>query len=196
MKTHKTLLLCFCIVIFILITFFYIVKNHQKTSFKSNQEALDEINNLLGPLEAQNISQNDFLVLKDLVKDDKHASGEIIELIALSDYKEYSHVGHGIGFLYEYLKTGKERNCPGHSLSHYYVYMKHGNYDLASDNLREAKNSVSKWEKLEETHNSTYLNEQDYFAYKKVVEESIKNINKGNSTVSNDFISYIAEAPC
>ena len=188
--TKNKLLLSILLIalIFFLFAFNYLIfpsgniKNKENNSIIENNETLNEINRLLLPLASKTITESDFTKLKTLAKSDSYATDELEELTVLTKYKEYSHVGHGLGFLYEYIKTGKEQICPGHNLAHYYVFTKHGENELAQNNLNEARQNIPDFGP------SAY--------YKMLFENTLASINAGNTTATNDQISELADAPC
>ncbi len=141
---------------------------------------LSEIDRLLLPVANQNISENDFEKLEELVKNDELAHHEVEELIVLARYKEYSHIGHGLTFLYKYVKSGEEAVCPGHQLAHYYVFNKHGETHLAEHVFEEAEESIEG------------LNATDYHLFVSHL-DAIKN---GNSETTEEEISELADAAC
>ncbi len=161
-----------------------------------DSKTLKEIDRLLLPLDTKTLTEIDLNDLKEMVKSDEYASREVEELILLTKYKEYSHVGHGLAFLYEYVQTGEEPVCPGHLLSHYYVFIKHGEIDTANDNLAEAKATIPEWKNIELTKNETYLAEINYSSYVEKFNFNINKIEGGNSTATEEEISDLADAPC
>jgi hypothetical protein len=183
------------VIILVLVVVFFVYKFNSK-SIIGNQSILDEVNRLLIPLQNGNITSSDFNNLAGLVKSDSYASSEVHELIVLAEYNETSHIGHGLGFLYDYVKTGIQPVCPGHSLSHYYVFLNHGESQLASDNLLDAKSHMEEWQTLEEAKNSSYLEQVNYTYYKSLLNQTITSIDSGNSTSSDDLISILSDAPC
>lgn len=199
MKTNanlKIVSIILILVIVFLITSF--LRNHtsQEKNITGNQEILTEINRLLGPLEARNMSEKDFVHLQELVEGNEAGEHEVEELVTLTNYQEYSHIGHGLGSLYEYVKTGEEPICPGHLLSHYYVFMNHNEEHLAEENFEEAQEQLEEWNTRMQAHNESYLEDKNYTYYKGLFEESVIHIESGNSSVSNEYISALANAPC
>jgi len=168
----------------------------KNSDLTGNEAVIKEINRLLLPLDAKTLTESDFDTLKELVKKDSYASEEVEELILLTKYKEYSHVGHGLGFLYSYIISGKEPICLGHLLSHYYVFMKHGEEKVAEDNFMEAKNKFIEWKEIEEAHNENYRAEINYTSFKELFSKAIDSIDSGNSVTSDDEIDSLAEASC
>lgn len=193
MERRNLLILLFAVLIVVIfVSVFYSRENR----FVGNKAVLNEIDRLLLPVSNGSINGSDFSLLKKLARNDRYASGEVDELILLANHGEYSHVGHGLGFLYEYSKTGKVSICPGHSLSHYYVFLRDGENSSAQDNLNDAGMSLQKWESVEESHGPSYLNENNYSFYKTLIENSIGSIKSGNNSISNESISNLADAPC
>ena len=198
----------FLFIIIILISVFFLIKiifldnkpsDIPKSTNKTiigNASILSEIDRLLFPLYYRNITKNDFSKLKEQVKEDAYAANETEELIILTNYKEYIHVGHGLAFLHNYVKTGKEQICPGHLLSHYYVFLKHNETTYANSNLKEAKEKLPEWQQVEESHNQTYLTAQNYTFYKNILNQILVQIDKGNSTISDKDIFTLTAAPC
>ena len=109
------------ILIIILVNVFY----KEPQSIIGNEEVLAEIDRLLVPLSQEAITKNDFDTLSELTKNDEYTKQEVKELAALAKYEEYSHIGHGLTSLHDYIKTGEEEICPGHSLAHYYIFIRH-----------------------------------------------------------------------
>jgi len=192
MRKNKLLVLFLLIVIFSIIFLF----NFNKSQVVGNEKIISEINHLLIPLESKTLTENDFSKLKEMVKSDSIASDEVNELILLAKYKEYSHIGHGLGFLYDYIKTGKKPICPGHSLSHYYVFFSHGEIETANSNLEEAKTNFPIWNSKMISYNETFRSEQNYTMYSNLINSSLGKIKNGNNNASDVEISNLAEAPC
>ncbi len=186
-KENLILTLGFIIILLIIITSTILINQNKEQNTEKiigNTSILSEIDKLLLPLSTQNITESDFNKLKDLTKNDGYASSEVNELIILTKYKEYSHIGHGLGFLYEYIKTGKQPICPGHNLAHYYIFKRHDEINLAEENLKEAKEYI---ETLPVDYDQSY---------KTLFEKTIQNIDSRNNTTSDDKISNLSEAPC
>jgi len=192
MLKNWLLILSSLILIFLIVFLF----NFNKISVIGNKKIITEINHLLIPTESKTITENDFSKLKGMVKSDSIASDEINELILLAKYKEYSHIGHGLGFLYDYIKTGKKPICPGHSLSHYYVFFGHLEIETAKSNLAEAKSNFPIWDSKMISYNETFRSEQNYTFYSSLINSSLSRIETGNNNASDLEISNLAEAPC
>ena len=184
------------IVLSLLIYSGYYLSHIKESKVVGNEEILKEINRILLPISNLNVTPNDFSTLKNMVKKDGYAKNEVGELILLAKYKEYSHIGHGIGFLYQYVKTGNESICPGHLLSHYYIFIKHNENETANDNLNEVIALEQKWNGLMEKKNTSYLTEVNYTYYRGIISENIKEINLGNSSASEEQIGVLSEVPC
>lgn len=185
------------VLIYFIAILFLLLKNlNSQTSIAGNQAVMDEINRLLIPLGSKNITEADFSTLKNLVKNDNYAGGEVDEMILLAKYKEYPHIGHGLGFLYNYEKTGKEPVCPGHLLSHYYVFLKHGENDSANDNLKEAKSAFGEWKSGMASKSDSYLMENNYTFYSELINFSLAKIDFGNNNITSEEISDLSDAPC
>lgn len=161
-----------------------------------NTEAINEINRLLLPVSNGNITEKDFDRLKVLTENDEHASNEVNEMILLAKYNESTHIGHSLGFLYEYIKTGEESICPGHSLSHYYVFLKHGEFEVAKDSLEEAILNFDVWKSREEVKSNESLKEINYTFYLNLINSSMNNIENGNNSISEEDVINLADAPC
>ncbi len=198
MTKNKSLLyaLIFIFLIALIIVLIFNLSPKKNTSIIGNQNILTEINRLLGLNYYQNITVSDFEKIKAMVKGDDYATNELNELVLLAKYKEYSHIGHGLGFIYEYVKTGNQSICPGHSLSHYYVFLRHGENSSAQNNLQEAESNFPVWQSAEQSKNKTYLSDINYTYYNLLINSSIQNINLGNSSASDDYISNLSDAPC
>ncbi len=198
MKTNANLKIVSIIIIIVIVFLISSFIKHytQEKNITGNKEILTEINRLLGPLEARNMSEKDFVHLQALVEGNNNGEHEVEELVTLATYQEYPHIGHGLGFLYEYVKTGEEPICPGHLLSHYYVFMNHNEEHLAEENFEEAQEQLTEWNTRMLTHNETYLQDKNYTYYKEFFEETILSIENGNSTVNKEYISELANAPC
>ncbi|MBX4212178.1 hypothetical protein KW787_01835 [Candidatus Pacearchaeota archaeon] len=171
----KTLLVLLIIALIALDVIFFSVFKKSNTPVVGNKDILNEIDRLLLPVDSQNITEKDFGTLTKMVRSDKYASGEVNEIVTLAKYKEYAHIGHGLGSLYQYVKTGQAPVCPGHLLSHYYVFLKHGEKDLAEENLNEVENL---------SFNNTLFT------------KSLNRIYSGNTSTSETEISQLADAPC
>ncbi len=180
----------------LMLAFIFFINNHNKTQIVGNEIVKKEIDRLLLPVSSNNITEKDFDKLKNLVKDDEYAGEEVDELIVLAKYREYSDIGHNLGFLYEYVKTGSKQICPGHLLSHYYVFLRHEENKIALNNLNEAKEKFPKWINAEEAHNESYLIERNYTFYKNLITEKISEIEDNNSIASKEEITSLADAPC
>lgn len=155
-----------------------------------------EINRLLLPVSNQSITEKDFDNLAEMVKNDEYASGEVVELSTLAKDKEYTHIGHGLAFLYEYVQTGKEPICPGHLLAHYYVFEKHGDDELAHHNYHESKDSLPIWEGMKDVKSEAYLTQIKYTYFDNLFNSKIKSIDAGNTSATEAEISELASAPC
>jgi len=191
---NKGLLFLILAVLLIVVLSFAIKFNQNQQSITGNKVILKEIDSLLPLLEAKNITSSDFAHLSQLVGRDEYAKPEIFELQALSDDKEYSHIGHGLGFLYQYVKTGVEPLCPGHALAHYYVFMKHGQIDLAADSLNDSKSDFGLWIQnliVKKDTNMTEINE-----FENGFHDAVIQIDSGNSSASEKQIFYFADTVC
>lgn len=183
--------------ILIIASVVFLLYNYGYRSYSAipdNKTIISEINKLVPLVYAQNMTPSDLNQLGMLVSKDSYASGEIQEVKVLAIDKEYVHIGHGLGFIYECYKTGKQLICPGHSLSHYYVFIKHGQDELAYGNLNDSKSEFSLWNYTINTSGQYNTTEMTQF-----IEEynrDIANVNSGNSTASEYQIDYLADAPC
>ena len=194
MNGKNSILTIFLIIIAVIIIAFAI-SYFGKKNIIGDTQVLNEINHLLLPVSYQNITEEDFDHLKELVKDNEVAAEELKELTTLAKYKEYNHIGHGLGFLYQYVKTGQEPACPGHLLSHYYVFTKHSESELAEENLEEAKEQIPEWQEKMKSKNSTYLEETNYTQYKELFQLTIENINF-NRNITEEEIAILSNALC
>lgn len=197
-KTSAWLTILLFFVLIFIVSVYSIVRTYkpEQTNVVGNQEVLNEINRLLLPVYYQNITESDLNKLKELTKNDNYSSNEVNELALLARYKEYPHIGHGLGFLYTYVKTGKQPICPGHSISHYYVFLKHGENLTAEENLNDAKIELPQWIRTEESRNQSYLNNINYTYYSNLINSSLNNIENGNSSSNDNMIIDLADAPC
>ena len=177
------------IFLFISISALFLISYKLENSVVGNQEILNEIDKLLLPVYNQNVTESSFLKLQKLTEGDAYASDEVSEIIVLANEKEYSHIGHSLGFLYEYVQTGKIPICPGHSLSHYYVFSKHGETDLAIGNLESAKENFGAWK-------SGVKKDSNYDANFNLIDSLFKRVESGNLTASDGEIDVLAELPC
>jgi len=186
MKRKLIFALAFLFVVIFLVLFSF---NSKHKSIVGSKEILNEIDGLLLPVYHQNVAESSFSKLQKLTEGDAYASGEVSEIIALANEKEYSHIGHGLGFLHEYVQTGKISICPGHLLSHYYIFLKHGENNLAIENLESAKENFDIWK-------SGVKKDSDYGINLNLIDSSLKRIEAGNSTASEDEIDAFAEILC
>ncbi|MBX4196668.1 hypothetical protein KW805_03705 [Candidatus Pacearchaeota archaeon] len=178
-KIRRTLRISLIVLIAVLIVMDIIsfIALRPTTSIIGNNETLKEIDRLLLPVALQNITAADFSALQGMVKSDSYARDEVKELIVLTNEREYSHIGHGLISLHDYIKTGNESICPGHLLAHYYIFTRHNETGLAKDNLAEAKDILK-------SSNMTLLT------------TVLNRINAGNTTTSDEEISELVDAPC
>jgi len=184
MESKNIAIACFAVLCVVLIIFAFRISTHK--DLIGDQEALTEIDKLLVPAYNQTVTEQDFDHLEDLAKDDEYALHEIEEIKLLAKYKEYAHIGHGLGFLYEYIQSGEEPICVGHVVAHYYVFSKHGETSVASHNLEEAYEQLDQW-KASSNVNQTYID---------MVDNALNKIENGNSEASEEEISDLANAPC
>lgn len=161
-----------------------------------NKKILSEIDHLLLPLGSKNITESDFNALKNMVRKDEYATGEVNDIILLTKYKEYSHIGHSLGFLYEYVKTGEEPLCPGHALSHYYVFLRHGEDDTAKDNLEEAEEGFEEWKKDMSHKGAAYLVENNYTYSSSLIAKYLDKIDNGDNVIGDDDLSNLNDVVC
>ena len=61
------------------------------------------------------------------------------------DHNETEHIAHTLGFLGEYLATGKESPCTPHELWHATLYIKHGDSEGAEHAIEDALASYPLW---------------------------------------------------
>ena len=168
-------------------------KKVEEKKIVGNTTILSELDHLLLPVAYKNITESDLNPLKEMVQGDEYAEDEVHELQLMARYQEYSHVGHGIGFLYEYIQTGNESVCPGHALAHYAVFLKHGESEVATENLEEAQEGFEKWENLDLQQQSQIEN---YSEYNNLFSSILKKFDSGNSTLTEDEIFTLSDAPC
>jgi len=186
----------FILILLILVVgaLFIAIKINPPQQNSTNKKILQEIDSLLPLMENKSITSSDFNQIASQVGQDDYAQGEIVELKALADDKEYTHIGHGLGFLYQYIKTGVAPVCPGHSLSHYYVFIKHNQTDLAENNLNDSENEFGIWSNDLILRNNTNMTDMNEFS--SLYHSAILQIESGNSTASDDEISYFSDAIC
>ena len=191
MKKKNILFASVFIAIFFALLLFSYKDNFKEYLLNDNLEILDEIDRLLLPVYSQNITEADFNNLKEMVKRDKYASHEVSEMIMLAKYKEYSHIGHGLGFVYEHVQTGETPICPGHLLAHYYVFLKHGENDLALENLEHAESDVEEWKtKMDERNEFDYSSDFDLMIF------HLSKIKNGDNIISEEKIETLSEIVC
>ena len=191
MKKKNILFASVFIAIFFALLLFSYKDNFKEYLLNDNLEILDEIDRLLLPVYSQNITEADFNNLKEMVKRDKYASHEVSEMIMLAKYKEYSHIGHGLGFVYEHVQTGETPICPGHLLAHYYVFLKHGENDLALENLEHAESDVGELKtKMDEKNEFDYSPDFDLMIF------HLSKIKNGDNTISEEKIETLSEIIC
>ena len=191
MKKKNILFASVFIAIFFALLLFSYKDNFKEYLLNDNLEILDEIDRLLLPVYSQNITEADFNNLKEMVKGDRYASHEVSEMIMLAKYKEYSHIGHGLGFVYEHVQTGETPICPGHLLAHYYVFLKHGENDLALENLEHAESDVEEWKtKMDERNEFDYSSDFDLMIF------HLSKIKNGDNIISEEKIETLSEIVC
>lgn len=195
-KNYKPLLYLLIALLLISLTISINIVEPKKSDIIGNTTILSEIDNLLLPVANQNITESDFNNLKKLVNDDKYANDEILELTTLAKYNEYSHIGHGLSYLYDYIKTGKEPICPGHFLAHYYVFLNHNENHLAEHSLEEAQETFPEWTSTMNSRNESYLADKNYSYYSELIQSSLDRIKDGDNEISDENISNLAEAHC
>lgn len=187
----------FTILIFITVILVYLLFfSHESTpQVIKNQTVIQEINRLLLPVYSKNATEADFYRLQTMVASDSYAANEVHEMTLLTKYREYKHVGHGLGFLYEYIKTGNQSICPGHALSHYYVWISYGEKEAASDALAEAKETFLVWERSS-LPLSEDAPEHDKAFFTSLLTTTLSRIDAGNTSISDDERALLDEVPC
>ncbi len=157
--------------------------------------AIGELLRLQETIQQNKTTAQDLTILKILLKNDSHASGELQELTVMVNYGEYQHADHSIGLLLNYLSTGKDLLCPGHALSHYYIYLKHGEKELASHALEEAKEQLPHW--IEQAKNYTItIPEENFDSTFKLIQKRLAAIDAGNPTATDKDIAALSDAFC
>jgi len=139
------------------------------------------------------ISGNDLDGLKDMLRGNPVAEDEIGEVQKLIKYGEYTHATHTLAFLDSYVETGKETVCPGHELAHYYVWKRHGEDDLAEESLDTAKAQMDEWKEKAAAYYEKYPGEFSFDQIVGKVEGHIASIEGGNTTTTDEEITFLAE---
>ncbi len=179
------------ILLFIVISISACTNQNNDSEINAKKTIIDEINRLNSLNSNESIKTGDFLKLEGLLSKDENALDEINEIKVMVKYEEYYHVYHGLGFLTDYIKSGKKTLCPGHSLSHYYVFIRHNETDLANDNFKEAKDVFQKWIPLAKAYaaNNKILNFDNSVLR---IQNDINNIYSGNITGSDEEIEWLS----
>ncbi len=199
----KSNILSFAIIFSILISACSNTSTHQSMSMDTssgnsnsqlvsqNQPALNEISRLTSLAGKDSIKVEDLSKLEGMIKDDGKAMDEFNEIKTMVKYKEFEHAAHGLSFLDGYLRTGKKVICPGHELSHYYIFKKHGEGDMANDSLNAAKDEMSQWIPKARNYNNKYPSGENFDIIVKVLNDHIKDIESGKTTITNEEMDYL-----
>jgi hypothetical protein len=156
-----------------------------------NQDILNELTAVSQLVNKKIATPDDFEKLEGMVAVDEDAEHEVEEIATLVKYKEYTHAGHGIGFLDGYIRTGKELLCPSHALVHYYVFEKHGEDELANHAMEEIEESFDEWVPLAREYDEKYPGGQDFDDIVKVIKGHIESIEKGDKTATDAELDFL-----
>lgn len=151
----------------------------------------NEITRLMSLAGNDNISEEDFSSLNSMIGDDDKEKDEINEIKTMVKYKEFGHAAHGLSFLFEYVGTEKEVLCPGHSLSHYYIFHRHGEYELAGESLKEAKENLEDWIPKGRKYLKEYPNGEKFDDVVNKLNMHLKNIDNGIINITNSDLDYL-----
>ena len=116
-----------------------------------NQAVLDEITRLeiLGQINATGgvaLQTEDLAEIEHLVKDDRVAKEYIDELQLLVDQGEKEHVVHSLGFLRDYVETGKEMPCLPHELWHISLFIELHQMSFVEQKIPALRKEYPLWE--------------------------------------------------
>ncbi len=161
-----------------------------------NQAVLAEASRVAALVDKKQAKPEDLDRLAELVKDDESASDEMHEITTMVKYGEFVHAGHGLGFIFNYLRTGKEAICPAHELSHYYVFMKHNETEMAKDALKGAQEKLDAWIPKAREYDATYHPTPSFNDTLERFTADMAAITAGNSNASNDEVMFLSDALC
>jgi hypothetical protein len=147
-------------------------------------------------IDQRSATTTDFATLEGLVAGDEDATTEVGEIKALVMYGEYTHAGHGIGFLDSYLATGNELLCPGHALAHYYVFSRHNDEHRAEHALEEAEEQFDEWKEKGAEYDAQFPGAQPFDVVAATVEKYLDAAREGATDAPEEDITMLATALC
>jgi len=129
------------------------------------------------------LKRSDLDALNRSVASDPEASHSLEGLYWMLDHNETEHIAHTLGFLEEYLATGKESPCTPHELWHATLYIKHGDSEGAEHAIEDALASYPLWVAEAEAKREKFPQFYTHFdAQKEEAAYLIGQLRKGNYT--------------
>ena len=150
----------------------------------------EEISHLASLSAKEKLTVNDLQKLKALLADD--AEHELEEIELMIEFGEYEHAGHALGFLADYVASGKHVLCPAHGVAHYYVFMRHGAAESAEHALEHTDEELDLWTKRAKEYNQRYPTGQDIDALRQRIEQHLANIAAGQHEATDEEIRFLA----
>lgn len=140
----------------------------------------------------RNLKVEDLSALGSMVEGNEAAHHEFEELETLVRYGEYEHAVHTIAFLDSTFRKGSHGLCPEHLIAHYYVFSKHGEVDLATDSLNDAKDQIHDWEGPARDFNDRYPSGRTFDEILENLEGHIAAIEAGTASPTDEEILSLA----
>lgn len=180
MKKHPLLIMAFLILIL------FVISCSQKSKAAANTGTLNEITrieklSISDENGNSNITPQDLVELKELLKEDKIGESYANELEWLVRNNESQHILHTTLYMREYIKTGVDVPCIPHELWHVSLFVRHGDMAYAKLQLKSIEENYDAWIKSLEKKRKNYP--QFYNGsgeIEQMSKESIEKLKKNN----------------
>lgn len=131
--------------IFLVLTFGIILFLINYTGVVGNKKILEEIVRIDMISEERNVSVNELSKLNKMTKRDSIANSYVKEMAWLIDHGYGQHSTHSLGYLFNYIQTGRYSPCVPHELEHSILYAVNGDKFMSDKSLETAKKYYAQW---------------------------------------------------